>query len=527
MLGRSEEQFNFSDYWLLGRIPKTSYWHKLRTWALNNLTDEMFQPLFSYYGRPSVSPVYTFTGILIQLEKGYSDAEFEEESTFDDRIKYAMTAPRDFEGIDAVTLHDHRARFFKSEVGIKVFLEVLELAKKEGMFSEGNLNVIDSFMVLGKSAKQDTYTMIYQGIKLVMRLARLGNSISVEGLAFLKRKDYDKDVKKPEVDWDDKEDKEKQLDLLVKDALALVDYIRRHGRVTDGDLIGACDMLERIATQDVEKDDTGKYKMVDGTAKDRIISINEPEMRHGHKTSSKLRDGYKSEILTGGEKGDLVLGVKTDAANVKDGEHMSDLIDEVKETGIDVKKVYGDSSYGYYDEIERREKDGMEFCIKVRGASNRNGLFTKDDFNIDLKNCSIICPSGCKVLLDKKKLENRKRFTVKFPKESCSKCVLRGKCTSSSNGRIITIHEYEDRIQEQRKYQKTEEFKKDYSKRSNGERPIAHITAHGGRKSRYVGKDKTHFQILMASINQNIKVIMGYVFKRKLKTKGGVCPISS
>jgi hypothetical protein len=43
--------------------------------------------------------------------KGYSDKEFEEESTFDDRIKYAITAPRDFEGIDAVTLHDHRARF--------------------------------------------------------------------------------------------------------------------------------------------------------------------------------------------------------------------------------------------------------------------------------------------------------------------------------------------------------------------------------------------------------------------------------
>ena len=68
MLGRSKEQLNFSDYWLLGRIPETSYWHKMRAWALNNLTDDMFQPLFSYYGRPSVSPVYTFTGILIQPE---------------------------------------------------------------------------------------------------------------------------------------------------------------------------------------------------------------------------------------------------------------------------------------------------------------------------------------------------------------------------------------------------------------------------------------------------------------------------
>ena len=126
----------------------------------------MFQELFSYYGRPSVSPVYTFTAILIQLEKGYSDREFEGESTFDDRVKFALTATRDFEGIDAVTLCDHRARFFKSEVGKKIFMQVLEKARAEGMFTEENLHVIDSFMVWGSAAKQDTYTMVYQGIKM-------------------------------------------------------------------------------------------------------------------------------------------------------------------------------------------------------------------------------------------------------------------------------------------------------------------------------------------------------------------------
>jgi len=77
----------------------------------------------------------------------------------------------------------------------------------------------------------------------------------------------------------------------------------------------ACDLLERVATQDVEKDEKGIYRIVKGTVKDRVISVNDPEMCHGHKTSSKIQDGYKAEIITGGEKGELVLGVKTDAAN--------------------------------------------------------------------------------------------------------------------------------------------------------------------------------------------------------------------
>jgi hypothetical protein len=103
MLGKADRQMSFSDFWLKGKISETSFWSILRRWAMNNLNDEMFQPLFSYYGRPSVSPVYSFTAMMIQLEKGYSDREIEEASRFDDRVKYAMTAPRDFDGIDAMT----------------------------------------------------------------------------------------------------------------------------------------------------------------------------------------------------------------------------------------------------------------------------------------------------------------------------------------------------------------------------------------------------------------------------------------
>lgn len=524
MLGKTERQISFSDYWLQGRISESSYWHRMRKWATENLKEEIFQPLFSYYGRPSISPIYTFMGLLIQLEKGYSDREFEEESTFDDRIKYAITAPRDFEGIDAVTLHDHRARFFNSEIGMKIFLEVLEHAKEEGMFSDNNLHVIDSFMVWGKAARQDTYTMIYQAIKMLLRLAKF-RDIPVEGLVVLKRKDYDKDFKKPEVNWDDNNDKKKQLDRLVKDALGLGKYIRNQAKSEDTDLLSACDLLERVATQDVEKDERGFYSMVNGTAKDRVISVNDPEMRHGHKTSSKIQDGYKTGIITGGEKGELILGVKTDAANTSDGKQMPDLIDGIKESGYDIDKLYGDSAYCDFAEIEKREPD-MDFCIKVSNATNRNGHFTKDEFKIDIEEGTVTCPAGKVAKFDKKKVKKRKKTTVGFTKNACENCPLRDKCTNAKNGRQLTIHSHEDKIQKQREYQKTAEFKKDYNRRANGERTISHLTKHGGRQGRYIGRDKTNFQILMASINHNVKKIMGYILKKvKIPDIGEVCPI--
>ena len=66
-------------------------------------------------------------------------------------------------------------------------------------------------------------------------------------------------------------------------------------------------------------------------------------------------------------------------------------------------------------------------------------------------------------------------------------------------------------MQEKREYQKTDEFKEDYAKRSNGERTISQITRHGGRKARYKGKEKVLWQLTMVSIGNNIYELMKYL----------------
>lgn len=524
MMGSTEKQITFSDCWLEGKIPDNSYWSKMRKWALENLDEKMFQPLFSYYGRPSVSPIYTFTGILVQLEKGYSDREFEGESRFDDRVKYAITAPRDFDGIDANTLSDHRKRYFTSEIGRKIFVQTIEKAREEGMFSEKNLNVIDSFMVWGAASKQDTYTLIYQGIKMVLRVAGF-YEMEKEARDILKRSDYSGEDKKPKIDWNNEEEKQKLLESLVNDALSLVGHFEGKKELPD-DLREACHLLERIAKQDVKIDKDGKVSMINGTAKDRIISVNDPEMRHGHKTSSRNSDGYKAEIITGGELASIIVAVEVDGANTEDGRYMGTLIDEATNDGVDIKKIYGDSSYSDFEEIEKR-KNEVEFCVKVRSSHNGAGGYTKEKFEIDLKNGTVTCPEGnVKKFEAEKVLQQRKQTMVHFSEKTCRDCPQREKCTQCKDGRRILIHPYEDKLHEQRMYQKTEEFKEDYNKRANVERTISHVTAHGGRKSRYKGKKKTKWQLIMASINHNIKMVMGYI-KNKPKqdtTMGELCP---
>ena len=250
MIGKPDRQITFSDYWLKGKIPEDSFWSITRKWAIENLSEKTFQPLYSYCGRPSVPPIYSFTAMLIQLEKGYSDREMEEASRFDDRVKYAMTAPRDFNGIDAMTLCDHRRRLFGSDIGREILTQTIEMAKAAGMFSEENLHAIDSFMVWGANARQDTYTMIYQGIKRVLEILHF-NDMDKEAWTVLKRTDYREKYRKPKIDWEKEEEKKALLDGLVKDALALVEYVRAKETIPE-DLKEATDLLERLVKQDTK-----------------------------------------------------------------------------------------------------------------------------------------------------------------------------------------------------------------------------------------------------------------------------------
>ncbi|MEW6230326.1 MAG: hypothetical protein AB1700_19945, partial [Bacillota bacterium] len=52
-----------------------------------------------------------------------------------------------------------------------------------------------------------------------------------------------------------------------------------------GELEQAARLLHRVAEQDIEEKD-GKIQIRRGVAKDRIVSVTDPEMRHGHKTTS-------------------------------------------------------------------------------------------------------------------------------------------------------------------------------------------------------------------------------------------------
>ena len=480
MQGRRDDQATFSDAVWVNTILENSYWSRMQRY-LGQIDDSVFSPLFSRVGRPSVSPVLTFGALLIQLEKGCSDREFEEESRFDERYKYALGVSRDFLGIDAVTLCDHRTRFMHSGIIFALFADLLAQAKEKGLISEDKLQIVDSFMVGGAGAVQDTYTLLRKGIVRLLRVAEF-HELRSELEPVLARQDCATDSK-PKINWDDPEEKRGLLESYMIDARNLVAAVRTL-RPLPKDLSDASDLLERIAGQDIDNGD-GQIKMKKGVAKDRVISVTDPDMRHGRKTPSAKVDGFKTHVSTDGS---FVVSVVTMAANKPDAKPLPEVLEQCEANGVKPKEVVGDSAY-------------CNWPIKVSLALD--GRYPKSMFDIDTVAGVVRCPEGSQARFNPSVIKSRTGAVVCF--SDCAACPSRTECTRAKVGRTISVHPYEPEMAAERKKQDTAEFKEFYAQRSDGERVKGHMTRHGARNARHIGIFKVWCQEILEALNFNIK----------------------
>jgi hypothetical protein len=305
----------------------------------------------------------------------------------------------------------------------------------------------------------------------------------------------------------------------VRDAKGLLEVakegIARHGADSDvgRSISSAADLLCALLIQDIKETSDGKAEIVKGVAKDRIVSVTDPEMRHGRKSAHQRFDGHKATVVADAQTG-LITDVDILPGNAHDSQNVMEVVERSEEAmGQKVEEVIGDSAYGSGGVRQQLTERGRHVVARVPPLPP-TGKFTKRDFKIDEKQDRVTCPAGhvCDDFSvvssnsgsgrDKRK---RKRFT--FDAKTCLACPLRHKCVTGSAPRSITVHPQEDLLQSARDFQRTPEFRKEYSLRIVVEHRIARLIQLGIRKARYFGRRKTLFQVLMAAAVANLTLI--------------------
>ena len=110
------------------------------------------------------------------------------------------------------------------------------------------------------------------------------------------------------------------------------------------------------------------------------MSIHDPEMRHGHKSSSRRFDGHKAAIVVDTDS-QLITAVEVLPGNAPDNLGALELVERSEaNTGV---PVLGDAAYGDGGTRQAFADAGRTLIARVPGRPNRTH-FPKDDFRIDL-----------------------------------------------------------------------------------------------------------------------------------------------
>ena len=115
----------------------------------------------------------------------------------------------------------------------------------------------------------------------------------------------DQDRKAP-LDWADPAQRAVHLQVLLQDAEAALELATEHSDAADIRTTGW--LLVKILGDDLALDAQGQPQIAHGTAPDRIISITNPEMRHGRKSRAQRFDGFKVAVSTE-QTSELILDV--------------------------------------------------------------------------------------------------------------------------------------------------------------------------------------------------------------------------
>ena len=487
--------------------------------------DEMFADLFSDKGRRSVPPSVLATVMVLQRLEGLSDRDAVERYTFDARWRYAAGVG----GYDGsgwgrfahTVLVDMRARLARSADPRRIFEVTLQAASAAGLV--GAKRVLDSTPLYDAVATMDTITLIRSALRGLLRVADA--ELGAQLRAVLSSGDDYASTAKPHIDWDDPAAREALIDSRARDGyacLALLD-----GRKLSEELTQASQLLATVLGQDLETTADGLLRIARRVAKDRVISIVDPEARHGHKTAARGFDGYKGHVAIDPDS-EIITDTVVTPGNAGDASVARDLIDDLGATADDGTEddgagndgasephddggstapaakptVYGDNAYGTGEFHEYLADHDIQSRCKTQQPTAAGGLFTKADFNIDLDTDTVTCPHGVNTPIRRNDAGDG---TASFG-HACADCPLRAQCTKADGGRTISVGRYEYRLAGARTQQQDPQWVADYrATRPKVERKLAHLMRHrhGGRRARVRGTTKidADFNLLAAAQN--------------------------
>ena len=540
MLGKRSDQKGLweADRLYLDYVGQDTFYGLLASLRGQLFSDDDFAEIYCPdNGRDSVPPSLLATALLLQTYDKVSDAEAKARADFDIRWKVALGIEIEDRPFAKSTLQMFRAQLILHDKVREVFEGSLRLARQSGYLKKRGIRVaLDTTYILGRGAVKDTYNLLADGIVKLLRVLATVANIAVgewaEGQGY--ERYFGSSIKgEAVIDWSDRKARRKLLGEIVADADRLLELARqawvelpedsgqRQSIVAGAELLGQLllqDVERKSGDGDVDADDDG-VSIRDGVSKDRMLSVHDPELRHGHKSSRRRFNGHKAAIVVDTDS-QLITAVDVLPGNAPDNLGALELVEQSEaSTGSVVDEAMGDAAYGDGGTRQTFAEAGRRLVAKVPGRPDRKH-FPKNDFHLDLAVGSCTCPAGQvtgAIVPAGKRTDGAGRVyrlqAFQFDGAVCGVCPLRSQCIAAKGrkGRRVLIHPQEALLQQARALQQSADYDEYRARRVVVEHRLARLVQLGIRQARYFGKVKTKFQLYLAATVANLTLVAGKI----------------
>jgi Transposase domain (DUF772) len=343
-------------------------------------------------GRPPIPPAQLALATILQAYTGVSDDEVIEATTMDRRWQLVLDcldcADPPF---SKATLIAFRQRLMAHEGDRRLVERTLEVAQASAAFSPKALRVaLDSSPLWGAGKVEDTYNLLGHALRTALSvIARqqgrgLTDVATEAGVAEM--------VGRPlslkaalDLDWDDPDARTWGLVRLLAAVTAVEQWLDLQPPAVSAEsrVQASRAAAEQVRAQDVEMTAAGMPALRQGVSRDRRISIEDEQMRHGRKSRSVRVDGYKRHVLHDLDSG-LVCAVGVTAANAAEASVTDALDADLKANHLtldDLAEAHLDR--GYLSSRWVRERP-VSLAIYCKAWPVRNGSrFPKTAFTLD------------------------------------------------------------------------------------------------------------------------------------------------
>ena len=452
----------------------------------HELFDEQFQAelaqayVDSPKGQPPVPPAQLALATILQAYTGVSDDEVIEATVMDRRWQLVLDCMGAEEPpFSKGTLVGFRKRLVEKNLDRRLIERTVELAARTGGFGARALRAaLDSSPLWGAGRVEDTLNLMGHALRKALGvIAVLQGRGQAAGTAIVAAQAGVPQLAASslkaalDADWDDLAAR----DHAVAEVLGLLDRVDAFVAGQAGDEAAAAVVAAARQVRDQDIDLTGPAPALRrGVAKDRRISVEDAEMRHGRKARSVLFDGYKRHVIRDLDTG-LVPAVGITPANAPEASVAGDVVADLEAAGWHLSELHIDRAYLSSALVRDRGPDLAIFC-KAWRVRNASGRFAKDQFTLDFAAGQLTCPAGVSMPFEPGR-------TVRFPAGTCAACPLQARCTASSNGRSVSIHPDEALLAELRRRQQTPDGRAKLRERVAVEHALAHVGHWQGRRA--------------------------------------------